>query len=258
MRTLKFVNDAAILKLTWEMMSSNREWATLIKARFLRNNAPITHYVRSSIWPALKPHIQTVISNSTWQIGDGKHINFWTDTWLARPIVEILQLPVQLHKSLHAIVVDFIHDNAWLIPPVLVEKYPNLANAISQVSIPVFSDIDHLVWIGNDSGSLNLKQANLHLHPPKDVGPWSKLIWNSTLPPSRSFLIWRLMYNKLSANENLIRRGCITVSICNLFNQATESSNHLFLDCQFARSLWLWFNQIFFIVPLICHQLCLC
>jgi hypothetical protein len=43
---------------------------------------------------------------------------------------------------------------------------------------------------------------------------WSSLIWYKFTPPSNSFAVWRCLHNKMATDENLIKRGCIMVSIC--------------------------------------------
>lgn len=41
-------------------------------------------------------------------------------------------------------------------------------------------------------------------------------IWKPCIPPSHSFIFWRLMHYKLPTDENLKRRGCYIVSVCSL------------------------------------------
>ncbi|PNX65865.1 ribonuclease H, partial [Trifolium pratense] len=48
---------------------------------------------------------------------------------------------------------------------------------------------------------------------------WAKVIWNSTIPPSKSLLAWRLMHNKMPTDDNLKIRGCALPSILNLVLQ---------------------------------------
>ncbi|MCH92420.1 ribonuclease H protein [Trifolium medium] len=58
-----------------------------------------------------------------------------------------------------------------------------------------------------DSGELTLKDAYLHFAP---IGPnisWAKSIWNAAIPPSKSFMVWRLFHNRLPTDENLASRG---------------------------------------------------
>ena len=67
------------------------------------------------------------------------------------------------------------------------------------------------------------------------------LLWfRRFIPPSYSFILWRIMHGKMPTDENLHRRGCVIVSICNLCLKTDESSDHLFLRCSFAKDLWLW------------------
>lgn len=45
-------------------------------------------------------------------------------------------------------------------------------------------------------------------------------------------------------DDNLWKRGCTVVSICNICERATETSMHLFCECFFANLLWNWFSSI--------------
>lgn len=48
---------------------------------------------------------------------------------------------------------------------------------------------------------------------------WGNLIWDPYIPPSRSFLFWRLLHNRVATDENLKARGCIVVSVCCLYGE---------------------------------------
>lgn len=108
LRSLRSINNAAMLKLAWELEASDKVWARLIKARFVRFKNPIDHYVKSSIWPGIKPHLQIVNLNGTWRIGNGMSINFWTDKWLDAALVDTLHIPAHLHQLLRSKVSDFL------------------------------------------------------------------------------------------------------------------------------------------------------
>lgn len=73
---------------------------------------PVITYVKSSIWPDIKLFLQIVYSNSIWIIGDDKSINFWPDKWLSQPLVDLMQIPSNLHQNLKSSVADFIHDRS--------------------------------------------------------------------------------------------------------------------------------------------------
>jgi ribonuclease HI len=97
---------------------------------------------------------------------------------------------------------------------------------------------DGLVWKHNSTGTLSLNDAfefkRTHL-PKLD---WTKSIWSSDIPPSKSLLAWRLMHDKLPTDENLSLRGCSFPSMCSLCLSCFETSYHLFLQCPYAENIW--------------------
>lgn len=157
-------------------------------------------------------------------------------------IGDMLLIPDSVQQCIHPKVYDFI--SSWSIPPSILSRSPNFAAKIGQTHIPLFEAFDYLVWEGTDSGTLSLKEAFLHLKPVHSSFSWGKLTWNSSIPPSRSFIAWRLLHKIMPTDENLRSSSCITVSVCNLYHQSDESSDHLFLHCNFAGKIWLRFSSI--------------
>jgi hypothetical protein len=54
--------------------------------------------------------------------------------------------------------------------------------------------------------------------------------------------------NKMSTDKNLMKLGCIIVSVCDLCMSYLESKSHLFLYYQFATQLWQWLGSLLCIV----------
>lgn len=52
------------------------------------------------------------------------------------------------------------------------------------------------------------------------------------------------MHNKMPTEGNLRDKGSIVVSVCFLCGKAAESTNHRFLSCSQAKSLWCWFSSM--------------
>ncbi|GAU10222.1 hypothetical protein TSUD_423240, partial [Trifolium subterraneum] len=77
------------------------------------------------------------------------------------------------------------------------------------------------------------------------VLPLASIIWQAFIPPSHSFVAWRLMLGKMPTGENLRMRGCVIVSMCPLCSRDCDSSEHLFFLCPFAVAIWSWVNSIF-------------
>lgn len=125
-RSLKSINTAAMLKLSWDILSSDKQWVCFLKARFLRSISMITYYVQSSIWPGVKSSFPIVLKNSIWIIGNGTNVNFWLDRWISDPIAKKLSLPTSLHPHLTSSVSEFIADGKWtfpLYPPLFRKLY---------------------------------------------------------------------------------------------------------------------------------------
>jgi hypothetical protein len=70
------------------------------------------------------------------------------------------------------------------------------------------------------------------------------MIWKTCIPPSHSFIYWRLMHGKMPTHENPHFWGCIIVSVCSFCLKIDETSKHLFLRCPFAMALWNWLGGI--------------
>lgn len=224
LRSLRSINNAAMLKLCWNLFSSSNQWSVLLRARVLRNRTVINHHISSFIWPGLKPYVTTVLNNSSWLIGNGSEIDFSNDCWLAKSLVDCLGISAEMHNSLQAKVSDFIDEDGWCIPAALLQNFPQLLQLLKNCHMPPPGCSDEMMWNSTPSGSLVLKEAYNFLNPPGPVFDWCKLLWHPFIPPSKSLLYWRLVHQKLPTEENLRLRGCTAVSIC---CQAFHVLNHL-------------------------------
>lgn len=115
-RSLRAINEASLLKLSWEMVSSNQDWAVILRSKYLRHNSPILYHVKSSIWSAIKLFYSAVKSNTCWMVGDGASISLWKDYLLpecTESLAEFLNIPGDAFPFLKASVKDIIYNNEW-------------------------------------------------------------------------------------------------------------------------------------------------
>ncbi|XP_019435167.1 PREDICTED: uncharacterized protein LOC109341679 [Lupinus angustifolius] len=210
-RSLSAMNQAAILKLAWDMRCSSQEW--LIK------------------------------DNSIWLLGDGSSINYWLDNWLGSSIADLLAIPYPISSVLQARVADFMQDSSWIIPEWLARLHPTVCQQIMNTPIPSATTDDRLAWLHSIDGSLSMKEAYLFTKPAQTHLNWCKQVWSISIPPSKSFLTWRLYNNRLPTDENLKARGMAMGSICNLCWTSEETSTHLFFQCRFATDIWNWLSS---------------
>jgi hypothetical protein len=181
------------------------------------------------------------MDNSIWLIGNGNDINFWNDNWCGIPLSDQFNIPSHISNLLSSYVSDYIVNGHWNIPLQLSQSFTTLSNIVHQVSLPMQPTQDKLLWRHTDDGDLQLKEAyNFKLQHLQDMH-WAKVIWSSDIPPSKSFLVWRLMHGKIPTDENLMLKGCLIPSMCNLCSKHVESSFHLFFECDFAIKIWSWF-----------------
>lgn len=180
---------------------------------------------------------------STWLIGDGQSVNFWKDKWLDEPLVSLMNIPDDWQHSLSALVKDFMVNNCWSIPDCLQTHFPGIIDRILKIHIPVRPCKDKIVWDNSVCGALSFREASLFLKPVSNLAPSFKQIWSKAIPPSRSFLVWRIFHHKMPTDNNLKRRGSIIVSMCSLCCQAEESSSHLFMSCKYASAIWHWLSS---------------
>jgi len=125
-RSLVKLNEANNLKLSWEMLNSKQPWAISLKDKVIKKRSPITYHVSSSIWSSIKSEYPIILENSSWLLGNGENINFWSDNWCGVNIAECLNLHANVSVNLSATVKDFIVDNSWHIPTTLQQTFPQL------------------------------------------------------------------------------------------------------------------------------------
>jgi hypothetical protein len=72
-----------------------------------------------------------------------------------------------------------------------------------------------------------------------------KIVWKSAAPSKVRAMAWQLLLDRIPTKENLYRRRIIGAeeALCPMCAGAVESSNHLFLHCDFAANVWYAINR---------------
>ncbi|XP_019431610.1 PREDICTED: uncharacterized protein LOC109338761 [Lupinus angustifolius] len=196
-----------------------------------------------SVVTRIKLNWHATIRNSIWVIASGKNISFWKDNWLGTPLVDLLSIPQNLQGLLKANISDYIQNSTWSIPKVLVDHSNSLIDKIAAIDFSGGKDL--LCWEKSSDGMLTLKLAYNSLAPASNNQIWFSKIWSKAIPPSQSFITWRLINSKMPCDDNLQRRGYNMVSICNLCIAHSKTSSHLFFSCPLTIHIWNWINGIF-------------
>ncbi|KAL6189533.1 hypothetical protein ACLB2K_040921 [Fragaria x ananassa] len=238
-RDLSSLNLAAILKFAWDSFSSHSQWGDYVRSRYPILNACKLGYRKSSIWPGFRLVASGFRQNCRWLIGDGKTVCFWKDKWLQAPILETLGISNWSYFSnLH--VADFISHQSWQLPPFFCQAFPLLARQISDLALPLIDESDMLIWEPSTSGELTFSVGYDFLRHHNTVKDWACNVWRSFIPPRYSFLVWRILFDRLPTDDKVKISGIPIVTICQLCYCSGETSLHLFLQCPFSQRVWRW------------------
>ena len=235
--------NSLMLHLSWKMYSQDSQCASLLKHRYFCNGTIRRHYIKSSVWHGLKLHMDTVVDNSIWMIGNGDKINLWLDNWLGASLASIMNIDPNKFSSLTSKLSSVIDDGRWRLPPMLISN-DMVAASISLITLMLTPLLDVMVWSHTTDGGLTANQAFHYMRGPSQSVAWAASIWRNGIPPSHSIILWRLAHLKLPMDENLQSRGCTLVSICVLCYKSAETSFHLFFECEYAAALWNWIGSL--------------
>lgn len=172
-----------------------------------------------------------------------KKINLWLDNWLGSSLVSVFNINPAAWKSLCFTLFSVLDAGRWRLPPPLLSNSVVVASILN-ITLPVTPLLDKVVWIHTTDGDLSAKQVFLFLRGTSNLVDWATLIWRPCIPPSHSFIFWRLMHKKVPTDEHLQSRGCTIVSICVLCFRAAETSDHIFFSCDYAVRLWCWLGAL--------------
>lgn len=256
-RDLQQLNDTALLKSLWNILTKNSASSIFLKQRFkITPTSYSLHYAKSSIWPGLKKMHPLLAQGCRWLVGKGDKIHFWKDKWLSSPITQILNIQDK-DLPLSTKVADLIHNNSWRLPPLFKHHFPHISAQIEAVTLPLNLAADRLIWENSSDGDLTFSASYDSVRGASPSLPWSKLIWAQFIPPKFSILAWKLIHKKLATDDVLKTKGCFMVSGCQMCDSmhCEESITHLFLHCSFARSLWNWMANLFDTSPPVANSL---
>ncbi|KAI5404017.1 hypothetical protein KIW84_051236 [Lathyrus oleraceus] len=139
-----------------------------------------------------------------WLLGNGNQIRFWKDVWCVNPLLEKTDMATLVDNGIDS----DLRDIAQIDPSIEVS--------------------DNLVWRASNNGLLSLKESHI----------------NKSIPPSKSFLVWRLRHDKISTDDKLQQKGCILVSICSYHRTNMETFEHVFFHCPYVVRIWKWLGRI--------------
>ncbi|KAF9625939.1 hypothetical protein IFM89_027807 [Coptis chinensis] len=102
---------------------------------------------------------------------------------------------------------------------------------------------DTTFWWPNKFGEYDVKSAYNLMHnycvPSREKLHLFTKIWKLNLPQKIRFFMWQFTHQLLPTADLLCDRGFHVDTVCSLCLAAEESPQHIFLQCPFARAVWL-------------------
>jgi hypothetical protein len=204
----------------------------------------------SPIWKLIRASIPLIQSRLNWDLGNGKDIKIWEDNYSKSGILSKNPALNQLKHWLSSegrftlYNISNWHPNGnwknWNLgeaTPPLKEEANMFLQAISGSAPVCLSKKDNRSW---EKEGYTVHLGYKHLIENNDI-PTKSAIWkeigNPNSLPKINILCWQLAHNKLLTGENLNKRGFLGPFRCALCANSLETSDHLFLHCNFSRQV---------------------
>ena len=138
-----------------------------------------------------------------WLIGRHSKVKFWTDNWLGSPLIDLISSPMILDPPLESVVGDLWQTRVG--SSLLILKFAFQAVIIE--SIVYLDGLDTLFWMGFLDSLVTYSDAYVSFFSSTNNYSWENQIWSTFIPPSRSILLWRTLYDRLPTAASLMRLG---------------------------------------------------
>ncbi|KAF6159269.1 hypothetical protein GIB67_032040 [Kingdonia uniflora] len=160
-RSLKEVNLAILMKLAWNFLYGQDDWAKHMRAKFnTKAGNRIYSTQGSSVWGAgIRGAVTEVEQRSGWIVGDGKDIDLWRDNWCHQsPIKDLIDSNDIPWHCLKAKVSSIIHNGHWRVSNKMAAILHRLNINLSTIQICSGKPVKR-IWRPDIHGKFSVKSA---------------------------------------------------------------------------------------------------
>ena len=195
------------------------------------------------------------------RIGNGSNTLFWHDLWVGEvplkslcPRLFRLSLQQEAHVSSCGFW-DGVHWNWSLIwcrslRPHDRTEHSLLMKIINRAVLHK-DGLDQLIWTPSKLGAFSVKSFTMELAQMSNSGSYDafKGLWKGLVPFRIEIFVWFVLLGRINTKAKLGKLGLIprSESDCIFCRESEEDTNHLFMDCRFAKEIWLWWLQLWHI-----------
>jgi hypothetical protein len=243
LKDLRIQNTCLLLKLVHKLHSEHASsWA-----RWVQNNASVaslTGDLHGQHWDMLRSILPIYRAITTVILGDGKNTSFWHDVWDGDDSMADRFPELYSHCRTQEMTVRQATEGG------LQNSLVTRRSAAATMQLSQLSQIMELHSLGENrdrrlspllkrNGDLDtsmlyktLKTAN------SSPDTWAKFVWNNKAPPRVKFFAWLLSKGRIQCKTNLIKKGIVHTSDCDVCHGAEETAAHVVFRCPAAREFW--------------------
>eukprot|EP00253_Pinus_taeda_P005985 PITA_05985 len=206
-------------KLLWQLLDEPSHPVSLIlkykyfKHQSIRSFIPEKASKGTQVWKLCSKGIEFFKTHLFKIPGNGKNTQLWKDRVMGHP-------PLKENSEITEI-------RIWL-------------QSKGIYFAPVHRDEEDS-WGWGKTGVYTARQGYLQLQSKKNSPHlkevW-KQVWDSFSIPKINFFFWTLFHNKILTGENLCKRNIAGPHRCVPCKNAQETTDHLFINCEYAKKAW--------------------
>lgn len=126
------------------------------------------------------------------------------------------------------------------IPPQWHHTWQDYIDALTESHTRIMEGPNEIIWCIADNGIYSPKASylaiNINKQPAITLSLW-RMIGKLNAPSRTRLFFWCVLSYKVTSRDQLSHRAFHDPSWCVLCKQASESTDHLFLKCDFSKSL---------------------
>lgn len=95
-----------------------------------------------------------------------------------------------------------------------------------------------MVWTGTSTGEFTSSSALRLTREIREEIAWCEVVWCHRYIPKHSFVVWRVLLQRLPTQSRLCHLRVINMSQCCFCWNSREDLDHLFFECAFSKGIW--------------------
>ncbi|KAL2939182.1 hypothetical protein RDABS01_023732, partial [Bienertia sinuspersici] len=174
------------------------------------------------------------------RIGNGQSTRIVEDTWAGNLPVKFKRNNPPSHDNAPKYVKELLRGRTWDTSKVWYYFNRSDAQRVLSTYIPQHEKEDETIWLPKEDGNYSVKSGYWFFHSQalkREQSNFWKILWKSQMSQRWKIFCWKMVHDALPTRENLAKRRIKIDPSC-VFCGNKESSDHLFLNCEFSRRIW--------------------